>query len=119
METFRDENPVDLEALAKTATPRSTTRRGRLFLRGPIPWRWTVEAAALPGKAYVVGMLVWMISGLEKKTTVRWRPSLADEYGLSRTTIYRGLNALEQAGLITQERAPGRCPIITIQDCPT
>jgi hypothetical protein len=47
---------------------------------------------------------------------VHWRPSKAREFGVSRQATYRGLAAIEAAGLATVDRHVGRCPLVTILD---
>lgn len=77
-------------------------------------WRWACAAAKLPGKAAIVGDGIWLLRGLEKSDTFKWRPSIGAELGLTYHTFYRGLTALEAAGLVSVERRCGRSPIITL-----
>jgi hypothetical protein len=79
-------------------------------------WRWLAIAARLPGKAFHVAVLLWHLRNLTRSPKVRWRPSKAREFGVSRYATRRGLDALEEAGLITVDRGVGRCPIITVID---
>jgi hypothetical protein len=79
-------------------------------------WRWFAAVARLPGKALHVGVLLWHLRNLTNSTTVRWRPSKAREFGLSRHATYRGLESLEAAGLVTVKRHVGRCAVVTIVD---
>jgi hypothetical protein len=79
-------------------------------------WAWFVAAARLPGKAFHVGVLLRHLANLTNSKTVRWRPSKAREFGLSRQVTYRALEAIETAGLATVERHRGRCPRVTIID---
>ncbi len=79
-------------------------------------WRWFAAVARLPGKALHVGVLLWHLRNLTNSTTVRWRPSKAREFGLSRHATYRGLEAIEAAGLATVKRHVGRCAVVTIVD---
>jgi len=76
-------------------------------------------AARLPGKAFQIGVLLWHLRNLTKSKTVRWRPSKAKEFGVSRQAMYRGLDAIEAAGLATVDRHVGRCPVVTIVDAAT
>ena len=58
-------------------------KHGELFLKGPIPWRWLVLAAQLPGRALAVGVALWHLVGMQKHHTVRLPPSKARSLGLS------------------------------------
>ena len=91
-------------------------RPGGAFLSGPVPWDWLSAASHLPGKALHVSIVLWRLVGLEKKRTVKWRPSEATSLGLDRHAVYRGLTALEGAGLVSVKRARGRAPEVTILD---
>jgi hypothetical protein len=79
-------------------------------------WRWLAVAARLSGKALHVAVLLWHLRNLARSPTVRWRPSKARDFGVSRYATRRGLDALEDARLITVDRGVGRSPIITIID---
>jgi hypothetical protein len=79
-----------------------------------IPWPWVCEAAKLPGRAWHVAAGIWHVAGMEGTRTVQWRPKIGTELGLNYQAFYRGLAALEVAGLIRVERHRGRSPTITI-----
>jgi hypothetical protein len=89
---------------------RSKSKR---FLRGPIPLPWLQSAAKLPGKALVVALAIWYIDGFGQDDRSLC-PSLLAQFGVERRAGYRGLKALERAGLVTVDRAVGRCPRVTI-----
>ena len=38
--------------------------------------------------------------------------------GVGRKATYRALEAMERAGLVSVDRKPGRCPVVTILDSP-
>ena len=42
--------------------------RPDLFLKGPIPLPWLAVAATLPGKALAVGIIIWFLQGIQKKS---------------------------------------------------
>jgi hypothetical protein len=122
-------DPYDPIRLAMTpnngaaATVRRIVRHraGQGFLKGPIPWPWLCAAGRLRGKALAVGLLCWHLAALRKVRAgkpVRWEPRIAKPFGLDRRAVYRGLAALERAELLAVERHQGRCPVITILDCP-
>jgi hypothetical protein len=94
--------------------PQRRRKRGREFL-GPIPWGWLSAAAKLGGKApLLVTIVLWHLKHLKRRWTVTWQPSVAESLGVTRWTLYRGLPALERAGLVIVERHAGRCPVVTI-----
>ncbi len=88
-------------------------RRGR-FLKGPIPWEWLVQASNLPGKAVIVGLTLWLRSGMQRSLTVKLPHVHLRELGVSRHATYSGVAALRTAGLVTVTQLPGRSPIVTI-----
>jgi hypothetical protein len=96
---------------------RSRNYSGK-FLRGPIPLEWLQKASSLPGKTLSIGIVIWFFCGLTNAKTVKLSRAIVDSFGIPRTTAYRLLNNLAQAGLISQEKRPGRSPIITILDVP-
>lgn len=90
-------------------------RRGERFLKGPIPWDWLTGAGRLPGKALHVGLAIWHRAGLNCGATVSISLSgLMRELGVQRDAGRRGLQALEDAGLVKVERHAGRKPVVTI-----
>ena len=87
---------------------------GQKFLRGPIPWDWLSVAARLPGKALQVGLAIWHIAGLKNAMTVELSRVPLESLGVTRQTGYRGLKALENAGLIKAGRRSGLKTRVTI-----
>jgi len=92
---------------------RGPKRHGS-FLKGPIPWDWLKTAATQPGKALHVAIVIWRLAGFTGSNSVRLTRGALDDLGVQRLSAYRGVQALERAGLVAVERHRGRCPIITI-----
>jgi hypothetical protein len=122
-------DPFDVDALRLPAddrlarldrTPRRPPRHppGGKFLRGPVPWDWLQRAGRLPGKALLIGLLLWKEAGCERCRTVRFRLAQAAVDGIHPDTARRGLRRLEAAGLVLVERPPGRCPTVTLLETP-
>lgn len=91
-------------------------KRGEKFLKGPIPLEWLAKAARQPGKALHVAIAIWFLAGVTRSRNVALSSRLMFSLGSSRYSTYRGLKALEEAGLVTVIRHRGRSPRITIQD---
>jgi hypothetical protein len=108
---------VDIDALEPEAV-RLPVSGGR-FLKGPIPWPWIAAAAALPGRALLVGLCVWRLAGAMKSQTVSFGNSDLKPLRIDRATKSRALRALEQAGLVKVARQPGRFPKVTLLCNPT
>jgi hypothetical protein len=96
------------------------TGPGHPPLYGPIPWAWWLPASRLPGKSLQVAAVCWLLGGLGRSADFElsldlW-PGLTDwaEFGLSRFSASRGLDALESAGLVSVVRRPGRPPVVSI-----
>jgi hypothetical protein len=79
-----------------------------------VPLAWLSRASRLPGKALAVALAIWYVAGLERSGTVRLTTSTLREFNVGRKAAYRGLAALERAGLVQVERKRGRCPGVTI-----
>jgi len=105
--------------IPRAARPRTPRHKpGELFLKGPIPWPWLQVAARLPGHALAVGVVLWHLIGLKKRSTVRLSPSKTRSLGLSPRVSRRGLKALETAGLVAVDRHRGRAPDVTVLEAP-
>jgi DNA-binding transcriptional ArsR family regulator len=68
----------------------------------------------LNGKALVIAVVIWHLKGLNRSNTVKLNGRLLKEFKISRSTLYRGLNALENARLISVNRQIGKRPWVTI-----
>lgn len=89
-------------------------RKGK-FIKGPLPRAWFIAAGKLPGKAVHIGLEVWFRVGLARSESVFISlTAISKAMGFSRPTAARGLASLEQAGLVTVERSPGRKPRVTV-----
>src|SRR5687767_2498594 len=49
---------------------KDLSRSASRFLKGPVPWLWIVLAERLPGKALIVGLCLWRLTGATKCQTV-------------------------------------------------
>jgi hypothetical protein len=115
---------IDPRALALHVSPPPSDRRkaprhksGERFLRGPIPMPWLCAAAraAGQGRGFQVAIALWFLSGLNHQArTVRLSSAVLREFGVDRHAGYRGLKALEMAGLVRVDRHAGRLPRVTI-----
>ena len=86
------------------------------FLKGPIPLAWLIAAARLPGKTFVVGVVIWYRAGLCKAPIIKLPSTVLSLFGINRHTKRRALESLEKASLISVDRSPGKNPTITIID---
>jgi hypothetical protein len=87
---------------------------GERFLRGPVPLQWLERAGRCPGKSLHVGIALWFRAGLTRRREIPLgRPDLT-QFGVSRFAASRALLTMEQAGLITVIRLPGRKRLVTI-----
>jgi hypothetical protein len=112
---IRERIPERLSELSRRRHRGRQQRRSAEFIRGPIPLGWLLNACGLPGSALPVGLAVWFGAGCQgKRQAVPICNSLLSRFGVERIPGYRGLRALEQAGLVSVERHHGRCPRVTI-----
>lgn len=98
----------------RSAPPKH--RHGEYFLKGPIPWKWITVASGLPGKALHVGIALWHHAGIKNNRTITLASKTMVEMGVKRNAEYRGINALERAGLVSSIRHRGRLTKITITE---
>ena len=101
---------INHRGLNKTSKENSDNR----FIKGPIPLKWILPASSLPGKSLQISMALWFLKGVTRKNTVKLSGKLVRSFGVSRSTLYRGLAEMENAGLISIQRHKGRSPIVTI-----
>lgn len=106
--------PAGAVGQAKQSNRLPRHKAGERFLRGPIPWPWLEAAGRLPGKAMHVAIVLWLLAGINRGRPVKWEPATAATLGVGRHAAYRGLAALERAGLVGVDRRIGRCPVVTI-----
>ena len=106
-----DSTPLTL-VRSKEPTPKAPQRAP--FLKGPVPISWLQKASSLPGKCLAVGTVLWFRAGLERSGSVSLNLSRLNEWGLTKDSARRALNALEGAGLVRVLRRPGRKPLVTI-----
>ncbi len=109
-----EEVKVELVSTRSVRAARNM-QRSSLFILGPLPMSWFAKAAHLPGKALQVGLLLWFRKGCERSNVVRLTRGHADLFALDRHAVYRGLGALERAGLVNVDRRRGRCPVVTVE----
>lgn len=110
---------MDIASLKLPLIDAHTPPKRRFYLRGPIDWCWLNAAMHLPGSALKVGLVLWHYRALRKSTTVRTGTGdIARFLGVSLDTARRGIDALEGAGLIQVECAPGRKCAITLPPFP-
>jgi DNA-binding transcriptional ArsR family regulator len=96
--------------------PNTTSKKNSdyRYIKGPISLEWLVTASKLPGKSLQISMALWFLKGVTRKNTVKLSGKLVRSFGVSRSTLYRGLTEMENAGLISIQRQKGRSPIVTI-----
>jgi hypothetical protein len=113
--------PVGKPVANREALPVTRGRSQRVqgeFVKGPLPMTWLTTASKLPGKApLAVGLALWFEAGRRRSMTVTLTTAILARFGVQdRKAKYRGLCALEQAGLIAVVRVPRRNPVVTILD---
>jgi hypothetical protein len=113
IENFRVPNNYIRTCPKPPKKPRKPRFTGN-FLKGPIPIAWLMKASALPGKAFQTGIVLWYLCGLRKNSTVILANGLLERFHVGRKAKYRGLQALEGAGLIAVEERKDRNPRVTI-----
>jgi hypothetical protein len=83
-------------------------------LYGPIPWSWWLPASRLPGKSLHVASVCWLLAGWERSACFELTLAGWQDFGVSRFSVSRGLDQLEQAGLVSVSRIQRRSPLIAL-----
>lgn len=99
----------------RTAPPKH--KAGERFLRGPIPWPWITRAMQLGRAPLALSLVIWRLVGVQRSRTVHLTASEWECVG-ERKAVYRALDVLERAGLITVERHRGRGPMVEVCETP-
>jgi DNA-binding MarR family transcriptional regulator len=101
--------------IATDSSAHARTRQNSLFLKGPIPLVYLHRAAVLQGKALAVYICITHQCDLTSRSTVTIPTSLLTKFGVSRDAKARAIRELEQAGLVSVEREPGRAVRVTLE----
>jgi hypothetical protein len=107
-------DPVEFDDARLGRSEKKVRHRRSRFLKGPVPWEWIIQASELPGKALIVGLCLWRLSGAVRNPTVTLGNAELEPFGVDRAAKSRALTVLANAGLITIERKHGRLPIVTL-----
>jgi hypothetical protein len=106
---------------ASSGTPLQCARSGTTedtklaIVEGNLPpLGWLHAAARLPGKSLHVGIALWIMGSLQRSQVVTLSNNTIRRFGLDRNAKYRGLEWLEEAGLVSVRRKIGRSPIVTL-----
>jgi hypothetical protein len=78
---------------------------------------WLSSAARLPGKApLAVGLAIWFEAGRRRSKEFILTTAILTRFNVGRKAKYKGLTALESAGLIRVHRKARRNPVVVILD---
>jgi len=78
-------------------------------------WLYQASIAAGLGSGFKIAIALWYLAGLNRgAATVKLKGSVLRRFGVNRHAGYRGLAALESAGLVEVERRPGQTPLVTL-----
>jgi len=110
--------PDALKRIPEGVKPLPRHKKGEKFLKGPIPWDWLSMASRISGKgkALHVANAIWVTAGIKKTRTITLSMKILRGMGVNRNAAYRGLDVLEDSGLVSVIRHRGRCPVVTIND---
>jgi DNA-binding transcriptional regulator PaaX len=87
--------------------PSGQQKQRRRFLKGPIPIEQVAVVSQLPGKAFVLWLLIRHRADVTGKPEVTLPSELLERCGIGRDAKARGLRRLAKAGEIQVERRPG------------
>ena len=82
--------------------------------RIPRPWLTHKTVKGLSESSFRLWVLLWSYAHWETHTAFPSANRLKDEIGKSPRQLYRALSDLEQAGLLTRKKEPGRTTVYTL-----
>ena len=101
------------EASVRWYAEKARRKRGE-FIRGPVLMHWVERAFRQPGKASAIAMLLRFMAGMNGIRNIRVTPKLLTRFNVGRNAGYRTVAALAREGLITTDRAKGKCAVVSI-----
>jgi DNA-binding transcriptional ArsR family regulator len=102
--------------LAVSIIEPPTTSTAERPLYGPIPMNWWLPASRLRGPALATGAVCWLLGGWTRSAEFELNLSAWQCFGLSKSAVSRGLERLEDHGLVSVARRQGQSPVVTIRD---
>ncbi len=112
MDPWRKMEKMSPATEARWASKRKS--KSEQYISGPIPVPWIVAAGTLPGRAVQVALALWYRHRLDRGGPTVLSRTLLKQFAIGRTTAWRGLRALETAGLVEVDRQRGRAPRVVI-----
>lgn len=100
------------QAKKKLLPPRH--KKGENFISGLIPLSWVKEMLKLPASTAQTSFVLWYFAGMTKSREIDINLSRMDEFNIPKVTAWRSIGYLEQAGLISVVREPGRKIKVTL-----
>jgi len=102
--TGREISVEDYLAMKSKDAGRHSASR---FIKGPLPVATLATATQKSPAALQAALVLFFLHGLTGKRRFKAEPARFDELGISRKSRQRGLQALQEIGLITLERRNG------------
>ena len=111
-----EDKDIPVRIVPSVRAERRQARRGRAFIRGPIPFR-VVEAirkAEKGGSAWVVALALRYKADVTRQAWIKPPATLLERWGVDKDARARALAALERAGLVEVQRRKGRPPLVHV-----
>jgi len=91
------------------------SRKGtRYFVQGPVPLDWLERASTCGRKGLNVGLAIWWLAGVKKKSTVTLTREALEHFRVTPTAAVRILRKMEAIQLCQVETKRGRGPRVTL-----
>lgn len=111
--TGREYSVEDFRAMTSAENDR---RRAGRFIRGPLPIATIAAATRKSPAALQAALVLFFLHGMTGRRQFKAEPARFDELGMSRKSRQRGLQALEEIGLIAVDRRNGSSLEVTLLD---
>ena len=106
---------------------QATNGKLKNFIAGPIDLLWLKRAISIRQPAAIVAIPLWfkvgvekdkfLLKGLRHSRAIRIDQRLRNQFDIEKWTMRRGLNILEEDGLITKiVGGRGHCPVVVINN---
>lgn len=104
--------------LGENPQQHRSLKHSKLFLKGPIPFRWLQIANSLGGSTGIVATGLWFYVGICKSRYFKVDSKLDQFTGVTRQTRQQALKKLKTAGLIHVTNPEGSYPYVEILEAP-
>ena len=102
-----------------TSAPKTSGKKYKCFIKGPLPHAWISQAIAAGNSAISIGLVLWYLRGWKKQSEFRLTNVELRKWNIDRHQKRRGLVQLEKAGLVKVKRENCKNPKVELLETRT